>query len=76
MPGKEEMLAFYQSGQDGEAGPGQPLLTPQGVDAGERIPRTQNKPAFYLQVPLQTLSKVLGESEWLSGGGLLGVRRD
>lgn len=62
LPGKEEMLAFYQSGQGGEAGPGQPLLTPQG----ERIPRTQNKPAFYLQVLLQTLSKVLGE-EWVAG---------
>lgn len=66
MLGKEEILAFYQSGQGGEAGPGQPLLTPLGVDAGGRTPRTQNKPAFYFPVLPQTLSKVLGETEWLS----------
>lgn len=66
MPGREEMPVSYQSGQGGEgrqASPGQPLPLQQGVDAGGWVPRTQNKPAFYFQVLLWTLSKVPGEKE-------------
>ena len=47
-----------------QAGPGQPLPLWQGVDdAGGWVPRTQNKPVFYFQVLLWTLSKVPGERE-------------
>lgn len=63
-------MASYQPGQGGEgkqAGPGQPLPQPQGVDAGGWVPRTQNKPAFYFQVLQWTLSKVPGEEEWAAG---------
>lgn len=48
-------------------GPGQPLPLRQGVDAGGWVPRTQNKPAFYFQVLLWTLSKVPGEEEGAVG---------
>lgn len=64
-----------------QARPGQPLPLQRGVDAGGWVPRTQNKPGFYFQVLLWTLSKVPGEQagvvrrrkqDW---GGLLGVGR-
>lgn len=52
-----------------QEGPGQPLPLQQGADAGGWVPRTQNKPAFYFQVLLWTLSKVPGVKEGVVGRG-------
>jgi hypothetical protein len=64
MLGKEEIAVSVWPQWGGW--PRAALLTSLGGDDGGRAPRTQNKPAFYFPVLLQTLSKAL-EEEWVAG---------
>lgn len=67
-PGRHACLLSARPRWGGpRAGPGQPPPLQQGVDAGGRVPRTQNKPAFYFQVLLWTFSKVPGGREGAVG---------